>query len=74
MEIVIGVFWQALPKPHKSRLFSFSAFQLFRIPPYQSPPHENPPKNSPKSIAPWCLGHKKGPHVMQAYDFDEGTG
>ena len=47
-----------------SQLFSFQAPQ---------PPstYENPPKDSPKSIVPWCLGHKKGSHVMQAYDFNE---
>jgi hypothetical protein len=37
-------------------------------------PTSNPPKDSPKSIVPWCMGHKKGPHVMQTQDFNEGTG
>jgi hypothetical protein len=34
-------------------------------------PNENTQKDSPKSIVPWCLGHKKAPHEMQAYDFTE---
>jgi hypothetical protein len=37
-------------------------------------PAEYTPKDSPKSIVPWCMGHKKGPHAMQASDFNEGKG
>jgi hypothetical protein len=41
-------------------------FQFSRIPPTSSP------TGFRKSIIPWYLGHKKGPQMMQAYDFKKG--